>query len=159
MSDPIKLRQGVRQGGVLSTSHYKRYNNTLLLQMEDRFTDVKIGSINIPHITVVDDLAVMSRKTVLNRSKSGTLITIQIGKRYCLNPVKSYPYAKNTDFECTDIFMAGDKISNDSSTTHLGIHREVTDKPNIEGKINLGKKTANSIMCLEFHSGNWLKVC
>ena len=80
MSDPIKLRQGVRQGGVLSTSHYKHYNNTLLQQMEEPFTDVKIGSINIPHITVADDLAVMSRKTVLNRSKSGMLITIQIGK-------------------------------------------------------------------------------
>ena len=66
---------------------------------------------------------------------------------------------KTLTLNATDIFMAGDKMSNDSSTTHLGIHREVTDKPNIEGKITLGKKTANSIMCMGFHSGNWLKVC
>ena len=32
-SDPINIRQGVRRGGVLSTDHYKRYNNPLLLQM------------------------------------------------------------------------------------------------------------------------------
>ena len=30
-SDTIDIQQGVRQGGVLSTSHYKRYNNPLLL--------------------------------------------------------------------------------------------------------------------------------
>ena len=48
LSDPVNPRQGVRQGGVLSTSHYKRFKNPLLLQLEERHTDVKIGSINIP---------------------------------------------------------------------------------------------------------------
>ena len=32
------IQQGVRQGGVLSTSHYKRYNNPLLLHLEDQYT-------------------------------------------------------------------------------------------------------------------------
>ena len=55
--------------------------------------------------------------------------------------------------------MAGDTISNDSKTTHHGIHREVKDKQNIEEKINVGRKTAYSIMGAGFHSGNGLKVC
>ena len=55
--------------------------------------------------------------------------------------------------------MASDTISNDSKTTHLGIHREVKDKPNIEEKINKGRRTAYSIMGAGFHSGNGLKVC
>ena len=58
----INIRQGVRQGGVLSTSHYKRYNNPLLLQLEERYSDVKIGSISIPHVTVADDLLVLAKK-------------------------------------------------------------------------------------------------
>ena len=62
VSDQINLKQGVRQGGVLSTAHYKRYNNPPLLQLEERYTDVKIGSINIPHVTVADDLAVLARE-------------------------------------------------------------------------------------------------
>ena len=34
LSHPINIKQGVRQGGVLSTGHYKRYNNPLLLHLE-----------------------------------------------------------------------------------------------------------------------------
>ena len=62
LSDPIYIEQGVRQGGVLSTAHYKRYNNPLLLHLEDAYSEIKIGSINTPHITVADDLAVLASK-------------------------------------------------------------------------------------------------
>ena len=62
LSDTIDIQQGVRQGGVLSTSHYKRYNNPSLLHLEDQYTEVRIGSINIPHTTVVDDLARLTRR-------------------------------------------------------------------------------------------------
>ena len=55
--------------------------------------------------------------------------------------------------------MASDTISNDSKTSHLGIHRKVKDKPNSEEKINIGRRTAYSIMVAGFHSGNGLKVC
>ena len=44
------------------------------------------------------------------------------------------------------------------NTTHLGIHREISDKPNIEEKISIGRKTAYSFMGAGFHSGNGLKV-
>ena len=57
LSHPINIRQGVKHGGVLSTGHYKRYNNLLLLQLEDRYIGAKIDSISIPHVTVADDLA------------------------------------------------------------------------------------------------------
>ena len=127
------------------------------------YADVKIGSINIPHITVADDLAVMSRKYSSQQIKIWDVENNTQRERYCVNPSKSstlvYPYAKSNDIECTSIFMADDTISNDSKTTHLGIHREVNDKPNIEEKINIGRKTAYSIMGAGFHSGNGLKVC
>ena len=35
LSDPFFIDQGVRQGGVISTGHYKRYNNPLLLHLEE----------------------------------------------------------------------------------------------------------------------------
>ena len=60
LSDPINISQGVRQGGVLSTGHYKQYNNPLLLQLEERYAGFKIGSIGIPHITVADDLVLLA---------------------------------------------------------------------------------------------------
>ena len=134
LSDPVNLRQGVRQGGVLSTSHYKRFNNPLLLQMEERHTDVKIGSINIPHITVADDVAVIC-KYGSQQIKIWDVEKETQRERYCINQPKRstlfFHFAKSSDSECRDICMAGDTISNDSKTTHLGIHREVKDKPNI----------------------------
>ena len=61
--DTIDIQQGVRpKGGVLSTSHYKRYNNLLLLHLEEHYTEVRIGSFSIPHVTVADDLAGLTRR-------------------------------------------------------------------------------------------------
>ena len=131
LSDPVNLHQGVRQGGVLSTAHYKRYNNPLLLQLEERYAEVKIGSINIPHITVADDLAVMSRTFSSQQIKIWDVEDNTQKERYCVNPSRSstllYPYERSNDVECTDIFMAGDTIANNMDTTHLGIFRNVNE--------------------------------
>ena len=61
LSTPFLIRQGVRQGGVLSATHYKRYNNLLLLQLEDKYTGAIIGSIQIPQITVANDLLLLAK--------------------------------------------------------------------------------------------------
>ena len=53
---------GVRQGGVLSTSHYKIYDNPLPIQLEDKYIGMIIGSIQIPHITIADGLALLSTR-------------------------------------------------------------------------------------------------
>ena len=57
---PFVIRQGVRQGGVLSTSHYKRYNSLHLIVLEDMYTGMVIGSICVPHIIVADDTALIT---------------------------------------------------------------------------------------------------
>ena len=151
----------MRQGGVLSTSHYKRYNNPLLLQLEERYTDVKLGQLT----SLISRLLTI----LLYRSYGSQQIKIwdvdnnTCRERYCVNPVKSstlfYPFSRGNGSECTDIFMAGDKISNDSNTTHFGIYRDITDKPSIEEKNSIGRKTAYFLMGAGFHSGNGLKVC
>ena len=89
VSDPINIRQGVRQGGVLSTSHYKRYKNPLLLHLEESYSDVKIGSIKVPHITVADDLAVLSRDPGPQQVKVWDVDNNTRKERYCVNPSKS----------------------------------------------------------------------
>ena len=56
VSDPINITQGVWQGGILSTGHYKRYNNPLLLQLEQRYTRIKVGLIFTCILPVVDTI-------------------------------------------------------------------------------------------------------
>ena len=160
LSDP-NLRQGVRQGGVLSTSHYKRYNNPLLLQLEEKYTEVKIGSINIPHVTVADDLAVLARKYF-----DMQVILWDVGdntnrERYCVNPSKCscLCYRALKSKQEADLAMSGKSIKNEECTIHLGISRHVKEKVNIDEKISLGRKTAYSLMGAGFHSGNGLKTC
>lgn len=62
LSSPFTIRQGVRQGGILSASHYKRHNNSLLIEVEDRFSGTQIGTISIPHVTVADDRCFVSEE-------------------------------------------------------------------------------------------------
>ena len=45
LSSPFVIKQGVRQGGVLSMGHYKRYNHPLLIEIENKFTGAKISYI------------------------------------------------------------------------------------------------------------------
>ena len=52
LSNPLVIKHGVRQGAVLSTAHYKRYNDPLLIQLENKLTGAKIGYIRVPHVTV-----------------------------------------------------------------------------------------------------------
>ena len=61
LSSPIVIKQGVRQGGVLSMGHYKRYNHPLLI--ENKFTGAKIGYIRVPHVTVADDALLLTNLT------------------------------------------------------------------------------------------------
>ena len=42
--------------------------------------------------------------------------------------------------------MSGENILCEDCTVHLGISRHVKEKVNIEEKINLGRKTAYSLM-------------
>ena len=49
--------------------------------------------------------------------------------------------------------MCNEKIENINSTTHLGIVRHVNGKPEIDEKINLGRKTAYSLIGGGVHGG------
>ena len=162
LSHPINIKQGVRQGGVLSTSHYKRYNNPLLLQLEERYSrsGVKIGSVSIPHVTVADDLALLSSLLAEMQVMVWDVEGNAGRERFFVNPSKShtlkYPATKKKECE-GDIYMYNDRIKDSTSATHLGITRNINGKPNIEEKINLGRKTAYSVMGAGFHGGGGLK--
>ena len=58
----------------------------------------------------------------------------------------------------TDFELAGQKVTSESSTVHLGIKRDVSGKVNVEEKVTLGRKTAYSLMGAGFHSVNGLKT-
>ncbi|MEW8544220.1 MAG: reverse transcriptase family protein, partial [Candidatus Thiodiazotropha sp.] len=160
LSDPFLIEQGVRQGGVLSTSHYKRYNNPLLLHLEDTYSEVKIGSINVPHITVADDLALLSREKPTMQTMIWDVGNNANRERYFIHPTKSccLMFCAGRRVDSTDFVLSGQRVASDTSTIHLGIKRDVSGKANIDEKVALGRRTAYSLMGAGFHSVNGLKV-
>ena len=125
---------------VLSTGHYKGYNNSLL-HLENTYAGTQIGSISIPQL--------QWQMIGFNDWKQGRneVMVWQVEKsascdRFCIHPNKShvlwYTCRKKKDHNL-DIFLAGDKVDT-------------------EGKITLGRKTAYSLMGAGFNGGSGLKT-
>ena len=55
--------------------------------------------------------------------------------------------------------MGKDQVQQTTQTKHLGIDRETSQKINIDEKVNLGRRTAYSLMGAGFQSMNGLKQC
>ena len=60
VSSSFSIRQGVQQGGILSTNFYKTYSNDLQLELEDRCLGKFIGPIYTGCPTVADDVLFLS---------------------------------------------------------------------------------------------------
>lgn len=161
LSHPINIRQGVRQGGVLSANHYKRYNNPLLLQLENRYSGLEIGTISLPHITVADDLALLARSKLDMQVMVWDTENSAGRERYCIHPTKShllcYYHGRKSDSE-SEILLNGTCVDITDSAVHLGVVRSISEKADIDGKLSLGRRTAYSLMGAGFHGGSGLKA-
>ena len=69
------IRQGVRQGGILSTLHYKLYNNDLLHLLESLMAGMSIGHIDCSCPTCADDVAPLAKFLVCLQLLPGELRT------------------------------------------------------------------------------------
>ena len=54
--------------------------------------------------------------------------------------------------------MAGEGVDTPDTTVHLGIARNTNGRADINGKISLGRKTANSLIVAGLHWGGGLKA-
>jgi len=157
-SEIFKIDQGVRQGGVLSTEHYKRFNNPLLLQLENNFQGATIGNVKIPHATCADDLALLSHYDWEMRLMLSTVESYSRTHRYDINPTKSACIVQqNADkHKDKDLELEGQNIPITNQTTHLGVYRNSTGKLNVDEKINLGRRTAYSLLGAGLHGNTGL---
>jgi hypothetical protein len=144
-SRTIEIKQGVRQGGILSTEHYKRYNNPLLLQLEEYFTGMCIGTTRLQHITCADDIALISTSSTEMQDMLRTVEIYSSENRYKINPTKSALIAFNA-LDIPPLTLHEDTIPSEEETVHLGIRRSSTGKCNITERTNTGRRTVYSLM-------------
>lgn len=162
LSDSFPVRQGVRQGGILSTNLYKCYINDLLLALEFNRIGAHIGTTYVGCPTVADDLALVAN----NKSDLQLMLdmtnTFANRERYIIHPEKStilmrVPSNRSTA-ESTDWKLGDSEVSISDTAKHLGILREnkLETTKNVEDRISCARKTLYSLTGTGLHGTNGL---
>ncbi len=159
-SDPFPILQGVRQGAVLSSDLYKRFNNPMLDILGSSNLGGHIGTVPLPAPTCADDVALCSSDPVemqtlidvVSRYSKREQYEIQARKSAVLvinDPNPSYP---------TTFYMGDNPIPNVNEGTHLGVVRNKKGGPEaqVEHNISTARKAAYSLMGAGLHGKNGL---
>ena len=113
----------------------------------------------ISHITVSDDLAFIANSGNEMQYMLDDSGDFSNQDRYIIHPTKSsvlaYP-KQHKKVEQRNFQQYSKSIKLEASTVHLGIHRDISIKVNIEEKINLARKSAYSLIGARLHAGNGL---
>ena len=156
LSTPFIIKQGVRQGGILSAAHYKRYNNPLLLEIEDKFTGKTIGTVKVPHVTCADDLCYKTDSKDELHPMLSTSEGYAKREHYNIHPTKTVIVPCHTR-DIPSISLYGEEVPVKDQTVHLGICRNTYDNRDTDEKINIGRRTAYSLMGAGFHGKSGIK--
>ncbi|MCW4345464.1 MAG: reverse transcriptase domain-containing protein, partial [Candidatus Thiodiazotropha endolucinida] len=149
VSQPFTVRQGVRQGGILSTLHYKLFNNGLLHMLESLHLGAFIGHINCCAPTCADDVALLGTCKRHLRELLHTVWFYKGRERYLINAQKSVEILLSIIkmlLEMEQLTLDNIPIPQEAETVHLGVDRNLKADGNVEKKAQLGRRTMYSMM-------------
>lgn len=167
VSEPFKVNQGVKQGGILSTDLYKLYINPLLDRLESSGIGYKIGNISTNNTACADDIALISE----NHHEAQILVNMATDFAYMegyeLQPTKSVVInveAKRNQPSNTNsnLIMGNNNMPTVEKAVHLGITRtsSLIDNMtvNVEENIKKARRSAYGLFGNGFHGYNGLDV-
>ncbi len=160
VSEPFPILQGVRQGAVLSSDLYKRFNNPLLESLKNSGWGGHIGTTSLPAPTCADDVALCSNDPlemqalidIVHRYSQKERYEIQARKSAVLvinDPNPAYP---------TTFYMGDKPIPNVCSGTHIGVVRDRKGGPEaqVDHNVTTARKAAYHLMGAGLHGKNGL---
>ena len=162
-SDKFEIKQGVRQGGILSTDMYKVYDNKLLDRLESAMLGIRIGGMNCNGPTCADDTTVVTEE----HGPLQTLLSISDDysglEQYLLQLLKSVvltipPPRKRDKLEDGHHWtLKGKEMPNVTQTMHMGIMRSAdTEQSATKDNIQKARRTLYSLMSSVLHGENGL---
>ena len=77
-------------------------------------------------------------------------------EHYTIHPTKTVILNYNDQLQ-PSVFLYGTTVTAEDQTVHLGVHRHINCTPNTDEKLNLGRRTAYSLMGAVFHGKSGLK--
>ena len=142
-SSPFEIKQGVRQGGILSTLHYKLFNNDLLLLLQKMDVGMPIGYFNCCALTCADDVALLEATTLCLLLLLYAVKYYICREHYNINATKA-DIVLNHGRTATDgkpVMLRGDEICRSKTEVHLGVDRNEAAGVDIGARVQTGRRT------------------
>ena len=157
-SQKYEVQQGVRQGGVLSTSLYKEYINPLLVDCERSDQGIRIGSIYLGVPTCADDVLLLSNSKLELQSMLDDAFSYATENSYKIHPSKStVTQLIGPATEQLELALGNERITNTESFVHLGMTwTQGSSSPSTDEKISLGRRTAYMLIGSGIHGTDGL---
>ena len=144
ISEPFEIKQGVRKGGILSTLHYKLFNNDLLHLLEALGVGTTIGHINCSCPICADDVALLA-KFLLYLQILLMVVRYFLGReRYDINTTKSAEVVLHDDIKSPEegnLLYGTGRIERSGSEIQLGVDRNSSATVDVEARVQTGRRT------------------
>ena len=153
--EPFVIRQGTRQGGILSADLYKLFVNDLLLAHQEGGVGAVIGDIYLGCPTIADDMSLLANEHNDLQVMIDTSGDYANRERYEYNPTKCE--IANLGSVCADRetwYINSDPIHLTDTVSHLGLsHSSNNPKYDdlVDGKVCQLFKTAYSLLGAGLH--------
>ena len=128
MSDPFPVRQGIRQGGVLSTWMYLLFIDKLLWNLESSKMGSSVGHLDTGCPTMADDLTLIANNKTSLQNMINTVTSYANSWGYQLNESKCKFLVFNGNKKTAKININGTILTSCNAATHVGIELNTSMK-------------------------------
>ena len=163
LSDEYQVKQGVKQGGILSTGLYKLYVDGLLHCLKAKHLGACIGDAYLGVVAAADDILLMAHKREDLQAMLYEAALYASRHRYVLHPVKSITAVFNPkkQLDRSPFQLHDQPVTQAQKFTHLGLTRDLSRRGSymtecIADRVSLAQRTAYSLMPVGLHGGHGL---
>jgi hypothetical protein len=158
-SRPYQVRQGVRQGGILSPILYKLYINGLLTSLEKNSIGMKIGTSFVGAPTCADDILLISSDRHQLQTMVDMAFEYSTKHRYEIHPEKSLAIHQirgqslhEVSSEALLVKLGDKNMKTTHNFTHLGLEwRASKTAPDVEKKIDTARRSSYALLGIGLH--------
>ena len=165
-SRPYDVKQGVRQGGILSPTLYKLYIDGLLQNLQRAGTGTYIGSMFLGSPTCADDVLLMSNCPLQLQGMLNLASEYSAGHKYEIHPQKSVVTELVEEKQLFTVqenrtwHIGNNTVTCASDFTHLGLNwMQGSNVPNIKQLIQSARRTMFMLMRVGVHGTDGLGPC
>ena len=165
-SEPFDVKQGVRQGGIPSTSDYKTYIDRLLQHLRKSNLGLSIDDVYCGAPTVADDVLLLSSCPIELQVMLHVANNYASAHRYNIHPVKSvvtvFGSKPNREYwkDESPWEIDGQTLQVSDCSTHLGVTRYATDRnpasAHLVDKLSVGRRALYALLGAGLHGLNGL---